>query len=53
MENILLKVMGLIQGTDVYHVYPLKVHSRNPEISKSYFKGIIEEFNLPRNIFDK
>ena len=47
------KVKGLIIGTSRQHVYPLKVHGKNPEISKSYLKGIIEEFHLPEDIFDR
>lgn len=46
------KVKGYIFETSRLHVYPLKVHGRNPEISRSYLKGIIEEFNLPDDIFD-
>lgn len=47
------KVKGYIPGTSRYHGYPLKIHGRNPEISKSYLKGIIEEFNLPEDIFKR
>jgi hypothetical protein len=47
------KVKGLVRGTDRQHTYPLKVHGRNPEISPSYLRGIMEEFNLPEDIFDK
>jgi len=46
------KVKGLILGTKRQHTYPLKVHGRNPEISRSYLKGIIEEFNLPEDVFE-
>ena len=46
------KVKGVIFGSSLQHVYPLKVHKRNPEISKSYLRGIIEEFNLPEDIFE-
>jgi hypothetical protein len=46
------KVKGLILGTRRQHSYPLKVHGRNPEISRSYLKGIIEEFNLPEDAFE-
>jgi len=46
------KVKGIILGSSRQHVYPLKVHGRNPEISKSYLKGIIEEFILPEDIFE-
>ncbi|TWU28762.1 hypothetical protein S225a_27870 [Candidatus Brocadiaceae bacterium S225] len=45
------KVKGIILGTTRHHTYPLKVHGKNPEISKSYLNGIIEEFNLPGNAF--
>lgn len=47
------KAKGLILGTQRQHTYPLKVHGRNPEISKSYLKGIIEEFNLPEDAFER
>ena len=46
------KVLGLIRGTTRRHTYPLKVHSKNPEISSSYLNGMIEEFNLPEDVFD-
>jgi len=46
------KVKGLIVSTQCRHTYPLKVHGRNPEVSRSYLKGIIEEFNLPEDIFE-
>jgi len=46
------KVIGLIQGTTRRHTYPLKVHGKNPEISSSYLHGMIEEFNLPEDVFD-
>jgi len=45
------KVTGHILGMQRQHTYPLKVHGKNPEISKSYLKGIIEEFNLPEDAF--
>jgi len=47
------KVRGKVFGTDRQHTYPLKVHGKNPEISKSYLRGIVEEFNLPRDVFEK
>ncbi len=47
------KVRGVVLGTDRQHSYPLKVHGRNPEISPSYLRGIVEEFNLPEDIFDR
>ena len=47
------KVKGIVLGTQRTHSYPLKVHSKNPEISKSYLRGIIEEFNLPIDTFEK
>jgi len=47
------KVKGYIRGTGRLHLYPLKVHGRNPEISKSYLQGMIEEFNLPEDTFDE
>ena len=46
------KVKGRIIGSQRQHTYPLKVHGKNPEISKSYLRGIVEEFNLPKNVFD-
>ena len=46
------KVKGVILGSSRQHVYPRKVHRRNPEISRSYLRGIIEEFNLPEDIFE-
>ncbi len=46
------KVKGLILGTQRGQIYPLRVHGRNPEISRSYLKGIIEAFNLPEDAFD-
>lgn len=45
------KVKGVIPGTSREHTYPLKVHGKNPEISKSYLNGIIEEFKLPDDTF--
>jgi len=47
------KVKGIILGTQRQHTYPLKVHGRNPEIFGSYLKGIMEEFNLPEDIFER
>ncbi|MEK7399251.1 MAG: hypothetical protein AAB116_20115 [Candidatus Poribacteria bacterium] len=47
------KVKGFILGTQHRHTYPLMVHGGNPEISEVYLKGIIEEFNLPNDIFKK
>ena len=47
------KVKGLILGTDRQHSYPLKVHGKNPELSKSYLRGIIESFNLPEDLFER
>jgi|GEM_PF-6837967 len=47
------KVRGKVLGVNRQHTYPLKVHGRNPEISKSYLRGIMEEFNLPEDIFEK
>ena len=47
------KVQGLVKGTNRQHTYPLKVHDRNPEISPSYLRGIVEEFNLPEDAFVK
>ena len=47
------KIKGIVSGTQRPHTYPLKVHGKNPEISKSYLRGIIEEFNLPNDIFEK
>ena len=47
------KVKGLILGTQRQHTYPLKVHGINPEIARSYLKGIIEAFNLPEDIFER
>lgn len=47
------KVKGRVVGTQRQHTYPLKVHGRNPEISPSYLRGIIEEFNLPEDAFDR
>jgi len=47
------KVKGPIFGMQQQHTYPLMVHGKNPEISKSYLKGIIEEFSLPEDIFEK
>lgn len=47
------KVRGKVFGTDRQHTYPLKVHGKNPEVSKSYLRGIVEEFNLPRDVFEK
>lgn len=47
------KVKGFILGTQHQHTYPLMVHGSNPEITEVYLKGIIEEFNLPDDIFKK
>jgi len=47
------KVKGEILGTDRQHTYPLKIHGKNPEISKTYLNGIIEEYNLPDDLFNK
>lgn len=47
------KIKGIVAGTTRQHSYPLKVHGKNPEISKTYLKGIIEEFNLPEDVFDQ
>jgi hypothetical protein len=47
------KVKGLILGTDRQHTYPLKVHGKNPEISRSYLRGLVEEFNLPGDVFEE
>lgn len=47
------KVKGTVLGTNRQHTYPLKVHGKNPEISKSYLRGIVEEFNLPEGVFEK
>jgi len=46
------KVKGRIIGSQRQHTYPLKIHGKNPEISKSYLRGIVEEFNLPKNVFE-
>ena len=46
------KVKGIVLGTKRQHTYPLKIHSKNPEISKSYIRGIIEEFNLPKDALE-
>jgi hypothetical protein len=45
------KVKGFVFGTQRYYSYPLKVHGRNPEISESYLKGIIDKFKLPDDVF--
>ncbi len=47
------KVKGRISGTGRRHTYPLKIHGKNPEISKSYLNGIVEEYNLPDDVFAK
>jgi hypothetical protein len=47
------KVTGKVLGVGRQHTYPLKVHGKNPEISKSYLRGIVEEFNLPEDVFEK
>lgn len=47
------KVRGRVLGTGRQHTYPLRIHGKNPEISKSYLNGIIEEYNLPDNVFAK
>ncbi len=47
------KVKGLILGTQRQHTYPLKVHGRNPEIPRYYLKRMIDEFNLPDDVFDR
>ena len=47
------KVKGFIFGTQHQHTYPLMVHGSNPEITEVYMKGIIEEFDLPDDIFKK
>ena len=41
------KVKGKVLGTDRQHTYPLSVHGKNPEISRSYMNGIIEETGQP------
>ena len=46
------KVRGIVKGSTRQHTYPLKIHGKNPEISKSYIRGIIEEFNLPKETFE-
>jgi hypothetical protein len=47
------KVKGFAVGTQRYYSYPLKVHGKNPEISESYLKGIIDKFRLPNDAFRK
>jgi hypothetical protein len=47
------KVKGFILGTQHQHTYPLMVHGSNTEITEVYLKGIIEEFNLPEDIFKR
>ena len=47
------KVKGFIFKTQHQHTFPLKIHGSNPEISEIYLKGIIEEFNLPEDIFKR
>ena len=47
------KVKGKVLGTDRQHTYPLRVHGKNPEISRSYMNGIIEEYQLPDDAFVK
>ncbi len=47
------KVRGTVIGADRQHSYPLRVHGRNPEISTSYLRGIVEEFNLPEDILER
>lgn len=41
---MLVKVKGLIPSTSREHTYPLKVHGRNPEISKSYLNEIKKDY---------
>jgi len=47
------KVKGPIRGMQRYHTYPLKIHGRNPEIPRSYLRGIVKEFNLPEDVFEE
>ena len=47
------KVKGIVLCTNRQHTYPLRIHGKNPEISKSYLNGIIEEYNLPDDAFTK
>jgi hypothetical protein len=47
------KVKGRVLGTARQHTYPLRIHGKNPEISKSYVNGIFEEYNLPDDVFTK
>ena len=47
------KVKGRVFGTNRQHTYPLRIHGKNPEISKSYLNGIIEEYHLPDDTFAK
>jgi hypothetical protein len=47
------KVREMVLGTQRQHTYPLRVHGKNPGISRSYLRGIVEEFNLPGDVFEK
>ena len=47
------KVKGEVLCTNRQHTYPLRIHGKNPEISRSYLNGIIEEYNLPLDAFRK
>lgn len=47
------KIKGLVFGTQRQYSYPLKVHGKNPEISDTYLRGIVEKFKLPDDIFKK
>ncbi|MBW1834445.1 MAG: hypothetical protein JRI62_06635 [Deltaproteobacteria bacterium] len=35
------KVKGIVLCTNRQHTYPLRIHGKNPEISKSYLKVIL------------
>ena len=53
LNRIPFKVKGIVLGTNRQHTYRLRIHGKNPEISKSYLNGIIEEYNLPDDAFTK